>query len=130
MSTYRQEAHGVVAEAVLTVALAIQIVVSAVLIVVSALEAKAALGAVGVSASPNLGAIGVGVGIATGLLLIVAYARSYAPARRGYYGQARTPTLVLGILFVVLIVTALIGVLYLFAYARLRDAEPPYEPLG
>lgn len=101
---------------------------SALLIFFSAILTSTDLAAVGLSAFAGYGAVGIGIGVVTGLLLIVAYVWSYTPARRGYYLRARTPTLVLGIVFVVLIITVVIGILYLFAYARLRDAEPEPSP--
>lgn len=125
-TTYRAEAHGIVAESIITVAFALQLLTSVVLILTSAFLASASLEgtAPALSTLRWFGPIGIAIGIGTGILLIVAYQWSYAPARRGYYFRARAPTLALGLLFVVLVFTALIGVLYLFAYGRLRDAEP------
>ncbi len=125
-TAYRAEAHGIVAESLITVAFALQLLTSVILILSAAVITSASLEAT----APALSTlrwfvpIGIAIGIGTGLLLIVAYKWSYVPARRGYYLRARTPTLALGVLFVVLIFTVVIGVLYLFAYGRLRDAEP------
>jgi len=63
------------------------------------------------------------VGVLTAVLLVVAYFFSYARMRDGEYEDARTPTLALGIIFVLLVVTLPIGILYLMAYARLSTAE-------
>lgn len=112
---------GVVAESVLAVTFALQLAYSVVLILISAFLTTASFVSLGLS---ELVPYGLAIGIGTGLLLIFAYFWSYAPARNGYYLRARTPTLVLGIIFVLLIFTVVLGVLYIFAYRRLRDAGP------
>lgn len=119
----RSSAHGVVAESVLTVAFALQLVAAVVLIISSVILVLGALaGAIlGLGAFAVFGIVGLVIGVLTALLLAVAYYRSYAPARRGEYAQARSATLFLGIVFLVLIVTAVIGVLYILAYGRLSD---------
>jgi len=120
--------NGAVAESLLTVAFVLQLISAIVILLVTV---GVGLGAALLSSSSVFGfsfrgagfvEFGLVIGVLSLVLLIVAYAKSYLPARRADYQDAQIATLILGILFVVLVVTVVIGVLYLFAYTRLSDA--------
>jgi len=111
---------GIVAESLVTVAFAVQIVLTLGTLVVSAYLAYFGVTVFG---SPNIATYAGALGVISLILLAVAYYRSYGPTREGNYLDAATPTLILGIIFCLLLVTLLIGVLYLFAYSRLADAN-------
>lgn len=133
---YRATADGIVAESILSIAFALQLVVAVILLFLAVVFGALATGAAssGVSGLSGVGTafevLWLALGAITAVLLAVAYFLSYAPARRGDYVRARTATLVLGIVFVVLLVTAVIGVLYILAYGRLSDAVAGASALG
>jgi len=98
---------------------------------------------VGLAAVSFLGAIG-GVLLAFAFLGLVwgvlVYIYSYSPVNEGSYEDARTPTLVIGILSL-LFGGVLPGILYLIAWVKIRDAieeeetapfpeHPVYPPTG
>jgi hypothetical protein len=114
----RLSRNGIVAESRITVAFALQIVLAVALLLVSV-----AVSVSGVALNHEVYSYLIIVDVITVLLLVLAYAKSYAPARIADYEDARVATLILGIVFVLLLVPVVIGVLYLFAYGRLADAS-------
>ncbi len=128
--------HGIVAESLIGVAFGLQLAVAIVLIVGAILVVPLGLSIStsttgGLSlGSAELAALAGVEGFVTALVLVLGYVYCYSPAREGDYGTAQTPALVLGILFVVLVVTLPIGILYLLAYGRLSDASYLSVPAG
>ncbi len=75
---------------------------------------------------PFLGAVVLGIAVIGIIWLVLVYSFSYQRAVEGDYGDARTPTLVFGILS--LLTFGLIsGILYIIAYVKLGDAEPTWS---
>jgi hypothetical protein len=127
LGSYSPTRSAAVAESLVTVAFAIQLTSGVALLLaagVSAYEVQLISGAGGsISGAGGFEALFVVIGVITLILLVVAYAYCYAPTRDGNFDAAVAPSLILGIIFVVLLVTVLIGVLYLFAHSRLDTAS-------
>lgn len=70
---------------------------------------------------PIAGAIVIGLGVLGVIWIILVYIFSYVNTVEGEYGQARTPTLVFGILSL-LSGGIISGILFLVAYSKLGDA--------
>ena len=71
---------------------------------------------------PFLGVAVLAIAVVGILWLFLVYAFSYRPTTRRAYSEARTPTLLFGILALVSF-SIIPGILYLVAWAKLGDAE-------
>ncbi|MCI4330609.1 MAG: hypothetical protein L3K19_02025 [Thermoplasmata archaeon] len=105
------------AKTLIVIALVLQFIGSIVLLLVAFF-----LGSLfAVAGLRGLGALFIGLGFAVLFVAILAYHFCYRPVAEGRYADARTPTLVLGIISL-FAGGLLLGILYLIAWDKLGDA--------